>query len=105
MDGCYGGKINQTHRQQNKPEKRKMIKITTKWTTIATVCYTGSVGSRSENPAAHGGVCHLQARTTPDGGLLGRKVNSNMGREEKGESFPLDSDTLDSWRAIEKATR
>lgn len=81
----------------------KMAKITTKWTTVATVGYSSSV-SRNENRSAHGGVCHLQARKGTNG-LLGRKVNTNGRHEEKSESFDLDSETLTHWEKIAKASR
>ena len=80
-----------------------MTKITTKWTTVATVGYSSSV-SRNENRSAHGGVCHLQARKGANG-LLGRKVNTNGRHEEKGEAFDLDADTLAHWESIAKASR
>jgi len=78
--------------------------ITSKWQTVATVGYTGSV-SRDENRAAHGGVCHLQARKGTTGILLGRKVNSNGRHEEIGEVFALDNNTLACWEEIAKASR
>ena len=80
-----------------------MTKITTKWTTVATVGYRGSV-SRDENRSAHGGVCHLQARKGANG-ILGRKVNTNGRHEEKGEAFALDAETLAHWESIAKASR
>ena len=80
-----------------------MTKITTKWTTVATVGYSSSV-SRNENRSAHGGVCHLQVRKGANG-LLGRKVNSNGRHEEKGEAFAIDADTLAHWGKIAKASR
>ena len=72
--------------------------ITTKWTTIAIVGYSGSV-SRDENRAAHGGVCLLQARKGKSG-VLGRKVNSNGRATETGKSFSLDAETLAHWQSI-----
>ena len=80
-----------------------MIKITTKWATVATVGYSSSVSS-NENRSAHGGVCHLQARRGVNG-ILGRKVNTNGRHEEKGEAFDLDADTLKHWEDIAKASR
>jgi len=80
-----------------------MSKITGKFSTIATVGYTGSV-SRNENRAAHGAVCHLQARRTADG-LRGRKINSNGRHSEVGESFALDADTLAQWQRIARSAR
>ena len=74
------------------------MKLTTKFKTIATVGYTGSV-SRDENRAAHGAVCHLQARKTPTG-ILGRKVNTNGRHQEIGPSFSLDTETLAHWMTI-----
>ena len=72
--------------------------ITTKWTTIAIVGYSGSV-SRDENRAAHGGVCLLQARKGKRG-VIGRKVNSNGRATEVGKSFALDAETLAHWQHI-----
>jgi hypothetical protein len=72
--------------------------ITTKWATIATIGFAGSV-SRDENRSAHGGVCHLQARKGANG-LLGRKVNSNGRHSETGKAFDLDSETLAHWESI-----
>jgi len=80
-----------------------MSRITRTWTTVATVGYTGSV-SRDENRAAHGGVCHLQARQTADG-LRGRRVNTNGWHSEVGESFDLDADTLGYWISIDRQSR
>jgi hypothetical protein len=74
------------------------MRITTKWKTIATVGYRHSV-SNDENRAAHGGVCHLQARVSAKG-RLGRKVNSNGRHRETGESFDLDDQTLEQWRSV-----
>lgn len=74
------------------------MKITTKWTTIAIVGFSGSV-SRSENRAAHGAVCLLQARRVATG-VLGRKVNSNGRHSEIGDSFPLSDVTLAQWSKI-----
>ena len=77
--------------------------MTTEWTTIATIGYAGSV-SRDENRAAHGGVCHLQARKGKSG-MLGRKVNSNGRHQEVSSAFPLDTETLTHWESIAKASR
>jgi hypothetical protein len=80
-------------------------KIANKWTTVAIVGFNGSVRSRTENKAAHGGVCRLQARSGKGGGMLGRKVNVNGAHEEIGESFALDSETLAQWEMIAKSVR
>ena len=80
------------------------MKVTAKFTTIATVGYAGSVSRKNENRAAHGAVCHLQARQTADG-LRGRKVNSNGRHSEVGESFALDADTLAQWQRIARSAR
>lgn len=77
--------------------------ITSKWKTVATVGYNGGV-SRNENRAAHGGVCHLEARRSK-GGFLGRKTNSNGQHYEVGEPFPLDAETLARWESISAASR
>lgn len=75
-------------------------KVTTKFKTIAVVCFTHSVSRKSPNPYAHGGVCFLQARRTPAGKLLGRRVNSNGRHSETGESFELSESGLEHWQAI-----
>ena len=80
-------------------------KITTKFKTIAVVGFTRSVSSRSYNPSAHGGVCLLQARRTPAGKLLGRRVNSNGRHSETGESFELSESGLEHWQAIAKRSK
>ena len=80
------------------------MKLTTKYTTIATVGYSGSVNSRNENRAAHGAVCHLQARKGAYG-VIGRRVNSNGRHQETGEAFALDADTLAHWERIAKSAR
>jgi hypothetical protein len=80
-----------------------MKKITKTWTTVATVGYTSSV-SRNENRSAHGAVCHLQVRQGVSG-LLGRKVNANGRYTEAGEAFRLDTETLEHWQSIHRATR
>lgn len=77
--------------------------IRNKWTTVATIGYRGSV-SRNENRAAHGAVCHLQARKGARG-LRGRYVNSNGHHDEVGESFDLDAETLNHWESIERQSR
>ena len=74
--------------------------ITTKWSTVAIVGFSGSV-SRDENRAAHGGVCLLQARKGTNG-ILGRKVNSNGRYQEVGKAFYLDAQRLAQWEAIAK---
>jgi hypothetical protein len=74
------------------------MKLTSKFQTVATVGFSGSVSS-NQNPAAHGAVCHLQARRTADG-IVGRRVNSNGRHSETGKSFPLDADTLAQWQRI-----
>jgi len=77
--------------------------MTAKWTTVATVGYTGSV-SRQENRAAHGAVCHLQARRGKTG-IIGRRVNANGKHAEVGEPFELNDETLSQWQAIARAAR
>lgn len=81
-----------------------MARLTTEWTTIATVGYSGGV-SRDENRAAHGGVCHLQARLNNKGITLGRRVNSNGRHKEEGKEFPLDAFELAHWEMIAKESR
>jgi hypothetical protein len=80
------------------------MKITSKFQTVATVGFSCSVNSSNQNPAAHGAVCHLQARKTADG-IVGRKVNSNGRHSETGRSFPLDADTLAQWQRINRCSR
>ena len=81
-----------------------MSKVTNRFSTIATVGFVGSVSRKNENRAAHGAVCHLQARRTA-GGLRGRKINSNGRHSEVGESFALDADTLAQWQRIARSAR
>ena len=78
--------------------------LTNKFTTIATVGYAGSVSS-NQNRAAHGAVCHLQARRTADGRIVGRHVNSNGRHSETGRAFPLDADTLAQWQRMDHCSR
>ena len=77
--------------------------LTSKFTTIVTVGFSGSVSS-NQNPAAHGAVCHLQARKTADG-IVGRKVNSNGRHSETSKVFRLDADTLAQWQRIDRCSR
>ncbi len=79
------------------------MKITTKWKTICTVRYTGSV-SRDENRAAHGGVCLIQVRRGKRG-VLARRVNTNGRHDEIGESFDATPEDIAYWESIEKAWR
>jgi hypothetical protein len=80
------------------------MKLTSKFTTVATVGFSCSVNDNNQNRAAHNGVCHLQARRTADG-MVGRKVNVNGRHSETGESFALDADTLAQWQRIERCSR
>jgi hypothetical protein len=77
--------------------------VTSKYQTICTVGYTGSV-SRDENRAAHGGVCHIQLRHGANG-IRARKVNSNGRFEEIGPSFVPTAEQVSHWEAIAKASR
>lgn len=77
--------------------------LTNKFTTIATIAYSGSV-STNQNRAAHGAVCHLQARKKADGQIVGRKVNSNGRHTETGEAFSLDVTTLARWQRIDRCS-
>ena len=80
------------------------MKLTRKFQTVATVGYSGSV-SRNENRAAHGAVCHLQARRNAAGEIVGRRVNSNGRHQEIGSPFLIDADTLAQWESIERSSR
>lgn len=80
-----------------------MTKLTTKYQTICTVGYSGSV-SRNENRAAHGAVCHIQARRA-GGRVLARKVNSNGRHQEVGAAFDATDDQVAHWESIAKASR
>jgi hypothetical protein len=85
---------------KDKPKREMMtMKLTSKFTTIATVGFSHSV-SYDENRAAHGGVCHLQARRNNKGVVLGRYVNSNGRHSETGEAFPLTADLLAHWERL-----
>lgn len=79
------------------------MKITSKYQTICTTGYKGSV-SRNENPAAHGGVCHVQVRRS-NGRVLARRVNSNGRHDEIGEAFEPTDDEIAHWDSLAKASR
>jgi hypothetical protein len=79
------------------------MKITSKYQTLCTVGYSGSV-SRYENRAAHGAVCHIQVRRA-GGRILARRVNSNGRNQEIGEAFEPTSDELSRWQSIADAAR
>jgi len=64
------------------------ITLTSRFQTIITRCYTGSVSS-DENRAAHGGVCITQCRRTASGQILARQVNINGRHTEVGESYEI----------------
>ena len=78
--------------------------VTHRWTTIATVGFSAAV-SWNENRAAHGGVCHLQARRTRNGTLVGRKINSNGRHQEVSETFELHEPTLEEWKRIAASSK
>jgi hypothetical protein len=78
-------------------------KLTTKWQTICTVGFSGSV-SRDENPAAHGGVKLCQARRHGDK-IIARFVNTNGRHQEVGDKFEIDEDRIADWESIEKSSR
>lgn len=78
-------------------------KITSKYATLCTVGYSGSV-SRNENRAAHGAVCHIQVRRGSNG-VLARKVNTNGWHSEIGEAFEPTADQLTNWEKIAKSSR
>lgn len=80
-----------------------MTKLTKSWKTIAIIGFRGSV-SRDQNPAAHGGVCLLQARMGANG-PLGREVNSNGRHEERGPAFALETDRLIHWESLARVSR
>ena len=81
-----------------------MSRITSKYTTICTVGYSGAV-SRDENRSAHGGVCHIQIRRAKGGKVLARKVNTNGRHHEIGEAFEPSDEQLAHWGALEKSAR
>lgn len=73
--------------------------ITSRWRTICTAGYSGSV-SRDENPAAHGGVCLTQIRRNRSGVIIARRINSNGHHQEVGESFVPTEDEIEHWQSI-----
>lgn len=81
------------------------VRLSRLWCTIATVGYTGAVSVVWQNRAAHGGVCHLQAKQDANGTIWGRRVNSNGRHRETGERYEIDGDTLDRWYRIGQASR
>jgi hypothetical protein len=78
-------------------------KISSKYATICTVGYQGSV-SRLENRSAHGAVCHIQVRRA-NGRMLARKVNANGRHQEVGESFEPTAEQVAHWESVAKASR
>ena len=80
------------------------MELSSRFSTICIVGYTGSVGLHQE-PRAAGGVCLCQARKTKDGKIFGKYINSNNSYLEEGEAFVLTSDELDRWASIAKASK
>jgi hypothetical protein len=91
-------------------------RITAKWMTIATVSFDAGAkypvrqieGKNAkairENRAAHGCVCHLQARV--DGPMMyGRKVNCNGTHTEASSPFLLSDAELQAWQSLAHCTR
>lgn len=74
-------------------------KLTSRWQTICTIGFQGSVKCH-QNRAAHGGVCHLQARRARDGRIMARRVNSNGRHEEIGGAYVTDAETIAHWRKL-----
>jgi hypothetical protein len=70
--------------------------ITSKWATIAEVCYSHCVNTRNPNPSAAGGVCLIQVRANGTQ-LLARRVNSNCRHTETGDAFEITPAELDYW--------
>lgn len=79
----------------------KQSAITSSWSTLAVVGYTGGV-CEHEDRRAHGGVCLLQVRKVK-GVVYGRKVNSNGRHKEVGEPWAINTETLRHWQEIAKA--
>jgi|694.fasta_scaffold06344_5 hypothetical protein len=79
------------------------MKITTKYTTICTVGYTGSVGGRQDQ-RAHGGVCHIEVRKVKSG-IIARKVNSNGRYQEIGKAFTPTTEEIAHWELLDKSSR
>ncbi|MGV3605224.1 MAG: hypothetical protein ACO1RA_02370 [Planctomycetaceae bacterium] len=80
------------------------MKITSKYTTICTMVFQGSVSSKNYNPAAHGGVQFIQVRRGANG-ILARRINSTGRHDEIGEAFVPTAQQLANWEAIAKAER
>jgi len=82
------------------------MKLTSKYQTIATVGYSASICVRRgcENQAAHGGVCHLQARIS-GGRIIGRKINSNGRHTEVGTAGDMTADQLAHWETLACCSR
>lgn len=74
-----------------------------RWATICTVGFSGAVG-QDQNPSAHGGVKHCQAKRLQSGRLQGRYVNSNGRHNEIGDPFDIDEDQLKHWQSIAKCS-
>lgn len=71
--------------------------ITSKWSTVRAVGYTGGVAHRYQVPMASGGACLLQARQASDGSILVRRVNANGRHEEIGPTYRLLRGTAADW--------
>lgn len=71
--------------------------ITSKWSTVKEIAFTGNVAYRCQNPGASGGICLLQARHDSNGAILTRKVNSNGLHQEIGPTYRLLRGTAADW--------
>jgi hypothetical protein len=74
------------------------MQITAKFTTVVTIGFQFAVG-RNQNPAAHGGVCHIQLRRGAKG-VVARRVNTNGRHREVGETFTPSEQQLSQWGSM-----
>lgn len=80
------------------------LKITSKYTTVCTTGFQGSVSTKNYNPAAHGGVRFVELRKGANG-ILARFVNSNGRHQEVGEAFDPTAEQLKNWESLAKSSR
>ena len=80
------------------------MELSSRFSTICIVGYTGSV-SKHQEPRAGGGVKLCQARKAKDGKIFGKYINSNGRYLENGDAFEMTSEELNHWASIAKASK
>jgi hypothetical protein len=75
------------------------MKYTSKYQTVATICYKPII-TMYPNPRAHGNVCLLQIKRGAKGRLVGRQLNVNGSAEESSIPRYLSPDEVLAWEQI-----